>query len=209
MSVSHQQREFVSWHTLAPDEAAVSGSGDALHDGVLRDVAAAGQRRASPAAVTRASISCWRWLACRPVTARHALQQAVREAVATGRTTARAWLPLAVAETDPQLLRAAIAGYLGAAPRSADQRGQALDDVFEWFRRGLTLDRVAVFEALLELREPAVNQRLAVLRGRLTDDERERVRREFVHAADATTREFLDEWCGGDWPACMEQAQRD
>jgi hypothetical protein len=137
----------------------------------------------------------WQWLAQRSVVEREALQGKLRDAIARGHTTARAWLPLALAETDPMLLRAAVQGYLGAAPRSVEQRGQALDDVVEWCRRGLTLDRVAVFVSLLALREPAVNERLASLRGRLTDAERDRALRECAGAADTPTRQFIADWC--------------
>jgi hypothetical protein len=46
------------------------------------------------------------------------------------------------------------------------------------------------------LREPEVNARLALLRGRLTDAERDRALREFAGATDALTREFIAEWRG-------------
>jgi hypothetical protein len=186
----------VSLRFAAADEPSGRSCRDVLHDRVLRDVIAAGRRGTEPAAVTRAIISGWSWLAVRSVDARTQLQAELRDTVAKGHTTARAWLPLAVAETDPDLIRAAVNGYLGSAPRSAEQRGQALDDIFEWFRRDLTLDRVGVFVALFALREPDVNARLALLRGRLDDPERDRVLREFVYATDALTREFIAEWLG-------------
>lgn len=195
MSVSHQPQS-VSLRIAAAGDRVDRSCHDALHDRVLRDVIAAGRRGAEPEAVTRANLSGWQWLANRSVPERRALQAELRDAIARGQATARAWLPVAMSETDPALLRAAVEGYLGSAPRSVEQRGQALDDVFEWFRRGLTLDRVAVFVALLALRQPEVNARLASLRGRLTDAERERVLRDFAGATDAPTREFNAEWLG-------------
>ena len=190
MSVSHQSQS-VPLHVRA---AGVSI--DHLHDSFLHAAVAAGRRGAEPAAVTQAIMEGWQCLATRSVAERRTLQVKLRDAVARGQTTARAWLPLALAETDPLLLRAAVMQYLGSAPRSVEQRGQALDDVFEWFRRGLTLDHVPVFVALLMLREPAVNARLASLRGRLTDAERDRAMRECDGATDTLTREFVADWRG-------------
>jgi hypothetical protein len=194
MSVSHQSRS-VALRARAAGES-IPSSYEGLRDRLLRSVIATGRRRAEPAAVTQAIVQGWQWLASGPAIERRALQAELRDAIARGHTTARAWLPLAMSETDPALLRAAVLGYLGSAPRSVEQRGQALDDVVEWFRRGLTLDRVAVFVSLLELREPDVNERLASLRGRLTDAERDRVLRECAGVTDMLTCRFIAEWCG-------------
>lgn len=193
MSVS-QQHQFVSRRSLASPFHASSTPPDDLRQRVLHALLAAGRRGASPATTTKAVMACWQWLTCRTIAQRQVLHDALREAVASGQTSTRAWLPVAVAESDPALLRNAVAGYLGCTPRGAEERGQALVDVFEWFRRDLTLDRVAVFAALLALRDEDVNLRLAALRGRLTDAERERLRREFAAACDPSTRAFFDEW---------------
>jgi hypothetical protein len=195
MTVSHQPQS-VSLRARAAGESIDLSCRDVLGDSVLRAVMAAGRRGAEPAAITRAIMLGWQWLATRSVIERRALQAQLRDAIARGHTTARAWLPLALAETDPLLLRAAVNGYLGSAPRSVEQRGQALDDVIEWFRRGLALDRVTVFVSLLMLREPGVNERLAPLRGRLTDAERERALRGCAGATDTLTCEFIADWCG-------------
>lgn len=203
MSVFHQH-QLVSLRPVAAAAAAVAVDADSLRGRMLRDAIAAGRRGAEPALTTRAMLTGWRWLGGCCVVERQALHADLREAIAGGQTTARAWLSVAVAETDPALLRAAVAGYLGSAPRSVAAREQALDDVIEWFRRDLTLDRVAVFEALLALREPAVNARLASLRGQLTDAERDRVRGGFAAATDTATREFFAEW-GGDPPVAQAQ----
>lgn len=203
MSVSHQH-QFVSLRPVAADTAVCSAQSDDLHHCMLREAIAAGRRGADSATTTRAVLTGWQWLRGRSIAERRALHAHLGEAVARGQTTSRAWLPIALAETDPALLRAAVTGYVGFAPRSVDARAQALDDVIEWFRRGLTLDRVAVFDALLALRDPEVNTRLALLRGRLTDAERDRVRREFAAATDAPTREFFAEW-GGDEPVAQAQ----
>jgi hypothetical protein len=195
MSVSHQSQS-VSLRARAAGSSIDLSRHDVLCDRVLRAVIAAGRRGAEPATVTQAIVQGWQWLASRSVIERRALQAQLRDAIAQGHTTARAWLPLAMSETDPELLRAAVVGYLGSAPRSVEQRGQALDDVIEWFRRGLTLDSVAVFVSLLVLREPGVNERLASLRGRLNDAERDRALREFAGATDTLTCEFIAAWCG-------------
>jgi len=207
MSIS-QTSQSVSLRRVAAVELSGGALHDALRNRVWRDVLAAGRRGAEPAAVTRAILSGWQWLAERAVSARRELQADLRDAIARGHTTTRAWLPLAVAETDSSLIRVAIAGYLGSAPRSVEQRGHALDDVVEWFRRDLTLDRVAVFVALLALREPDVNARLTSLRGRLADAERDRVLREFAGDTDDLTREFIAAWLGqppGELPVAPDQ----
>jgi hypothetical protein len=172
--------------------AAVVGSAT-----VLERVIAAGRRDATPATTTTALHACWRQLASRTPRQRAEMFDALRAAIRDGETTARAWLPLALAEIDPALLSVAVAGYLGSAPCSVDRRARALDDVLQWFLRGLALDRVAVFAALLRLRDDVVNERLAAVRGRLTDAERARVLREFTDAEDAATREFCADWLAG------------
>jgi hypothetical protein len=186
----------VSLRARAAGEAIDGSCHDVLGDRMLRLVIAVGARGAGPAAVTQAIVQGWQWLAVSSIPERRALHAQLRVAIARGHTNARAWLPLALSEIDPVLLRAAVIGYLGSAPRSVEQRGQVIDDVIEWFRRGLTLDRVAVFVSLLALREPDVNERLASLRGRLTDAERDRVLCECAGATDTLTREFIADWCG-------------
>ena len=92
----------------------------------------------------------------------------LRAAVRRGETTARAWLPVGLGETDPALVREAVLGYLGQTPVSIERRECAASDALDWIRRGLALNRVAVFVALLQLGDVAINERLAGLRGRLT-----------------------------------------
>jgi hypothetical protein len=202
MSGFHQH-QFESLRPVAADMLVPAVQRDELHARMLRDVVVAGRRGVDPAVTTRAVMTAWQWLRQRSLAARRVLHEDLRDAIAQGRTTSKAWLPIAVAETDPALLRAAVTGYIGSVPRSSNAREQAFHDVIDWFRRDLTLDRVAVFEALLALREPEVNARLASLRGRLTIVERDRVCREFAAASDAPTREFCAEWTDGsaDTPA--------
>ena len=187
-------------HQVAGAPALIESIGPgAKHDPMLALVCAAGRRNATTAATTAALQACWGQLSRRTVRQRLDLLDAVRAAVRSGATTSRAWLPLALGEIEPALIGAAVAGYLGEAPCSIDRRAHALEDVLQWFRRGLALDRLAVFAALLHLRDPGVNERLATVRGRLTDAERARVFAEFESCADATTQEFFADWrtCGG------------
>jgi hypothetical protein len=179
----------------APDTLATTRVGEP-HADSLQALVTAGRRGAPAAATMQAARLCWRLLACTSVDQRRALHDALRRAIDCGQTTTRAWLPVALGETDPALIGAAVTGYLGTAPRSVEQREQALVDVVEWFRRGLALDGVAVFIALLAARDPEVNDRLALVRGRLSEVERARVLREFAGTTDAATRDFLDDWRG-------------
>ncbi len=110
----------------------------------------------------------WRDLQSTDASQRRWIVEELRVAVRRGETTACAWLSVVLGETDPALVREAVLGYLGGTPVSVERRERAVDDALEWIRRGLALNRVAVFVALLRLEDSALNERLSGLRGRLT-----------------------------------------
>lgn len=174
---------------LRPERVDVSA-----HRALLRALILAGARGAVPAAVTAALMRYWQELRLASVTQRRWVIAELRAAVRRGETTSRAWLPVAVGETDPELVREAVLGYLGGAPVSIERREIAVGDALDWIRRGLALNRVAVFVALLQLGDVTINERLAGLRGRLNGAEAAAVWCAFADCDDTPSGDFIAEW---------------
>ena len=164
------------------------------HRALLCALILAGARGAAPAAVTAALMRYWQELRLASVTQRRWVIAELHAAVRRGETTSRAWLPVAVGETDPGLVREAVLGYLGGTPVSIERRELALGDALDWIRRGLALNRVAVFVALLQLGDVTINERLAGLRGRLNDAEAAAVWRAFADCDGTPGGDFIAEW---------------
>ena len=167
MSILSQQ--VVSARAATQPERAGAATPRAL----LRALISAGTRGAEPAAVTAALMRYWQEIRSASVTQRRWVGAELRAAVRRGETTSRAWLPVAVGETDP--------GLVGEA-------------VLDWIRRGLALNRVAVFVALLQLGDVTLNERLAALRGRLTDAEAAAVWCALVECDGTPGADFIAEW---------------
>ena len=159
---------------------------------------AAGARGAAPALTTTALMLYWRGLQSTSAPQRRSIVEELRLAVQRGETTARVWLPVALGDTDPALVREAVLGYLGGTPVSVERRERAAGDTLDWIRRGLALNRVAVFVALLQLEDGALNERLAGLRGLLTATEATAVWNAFDASAGTTSGDFIAKWraCG-------------
>lgn len=184
-----------SHHAVATHSARQPVRADvAAHRALLRALILAGARGAAPAAVTAALMRYWQELRLASVTQRRWVVEELRAAVRRGETTARAWLPVAVGETDPGLVHEAVLGYLGATPVSIQRRELAVGDALEWIRRGLVLNRVAVFVALLQLRDVTINERLAGLRGRLSEAEATAVWSAFADCDGTPSGDFIAEW---------------
>ncbi len=164
------------------------------HRALLCALILAGARGAAPAAVTAALMRYWQELRLASVTQRRWVIAELHAAVRRGETTSRAWLPVAVGETDPGLVREAVLGYLGGTPVSIERRELATGDALDWIRRGLALNRVAVFVALLQLGDVTINERLAGLRGRLNDAEAAAVWRAFADCDGTPGGDFIAEW---------------
>jgi hypothetical protein len=174
---------------LQPERADVSA-----HRALLRALIRAGARGAAPAAVTAALMRYWQELRLASVTQRRWVVAELRAAVRRGETTSRSWLPVAVGETDPGLVRDAVLGYLGGAPVSIERRDLAVGDVLDWIRRGLALNRVAVFVTLLQLGDVTINERLAGLRGRLNGAEAAAVWCAFAECDSSPSGDFIADW---------------
>jgi hypothetical protein len=184
-----------SQHAAAKRPAPLTERADvAAHRALLRALLVAGERGAAPAVITVALMHYWRELRLASVTQRRWVVEELRAAVRRGETTVRAWLPVALGETDPALVREAVLGYLGGMPASVERRERAVGEALDWIRRGLALNRVAVFVALLQLGDVALNERLASLRGRLTRAETAAVWCEFDDCDGMPSGDFIAEW---------------
>ena len=112
--------------------------------------------------MTSALISYWHRLpAVSPVVRRKTLD-AIRERVRAGFETRSALVPFALGDVDDGLVVTATQAYVAASPGPAD--ADALNEATEWVRRGLALNRGAVFGALLALEDGRIVERLAALR---------------------------------------------
>jgi hypothetical protein len=174
---------------LQPERAEVSA-----HRALLRALILAGARGAAPAVLTAALMCYWQGLRLASVTQRRWVVAELREVVRRGETTARAWLPVALGETDSALVREAVLGYLGGTPVSIERRELAVGDALDWIRRGLALNRAAVFVALLQLGDVTINERLAGLRGRLNEAEAAAVWCAFADCDVTPSADFIAEW---------------
>lgn len=166
----------------------------AAHRALLHALILAGARGAAPALVTAALLRYWQALRLASVTQRCWVVAELRAAVRRGETTSRAWLSVAIGEIDPGLVREAVLGYLGGTPVSIERRELAVGDALDWIRRGLALNRVAVFVALLQQGDVTLNERLAGLRGRLHEAEAAAVWRAFADCAGTPSGDFIAEW---------------
>ena len=161
---------------------------------LLHTLLVAGARGAAREETSSALTRYWQELQSSSVTQRQWVATELRAAVRTGETTNRAWLPVALGETEAELVGQAVLGYLGVAPVSIERRELAIRDVLEWIRRGLALNRAAIFVALLQLEDPAVNERLAGLRGRLTGTEAMAVWHLLTAADGPLAGDFIADW---------------
>ena len=88
---------------------------------------------------------------------------------------------------------AATSAYVGVV-RDARERNAAAHDATEWVRRGLAINRGAVFAALLALGDDGINERLLSLRLALSADDVATVCRRAARRSCERSRAFLHEW---------------
>jgi hypothetical protein len=114
--------------------------------------------------------------------------------VREGHLPVDALLPFVLGDPDEDVVYAATATYVGSTRNGAGARRSSIDDAIEWVRRGLVLNRGAVFAALLAAGDPRINARLLPLRLTLGHEDVTVVRRRVDHDARRPTRKFLREW---------------
>jgi hypothetical protein len=153
------------------------------------------RRGADPATLAHALAAYWLDLSSSTLADRRNALRAVRQRVRHAELTSRAFVVWALGEPDGELVREAVLDYIGAVPVSIERRESLVGDALDWIRRGLALNREAVFAALLSLDDPAVLERLAPLRLRFTAAERAAVVRQSGSLpAIGPAHEFLIEW---------------
>jgi len=113
--------------------------------------------------------------------------------VREGKGGPEALVPFALADVDTEVVLTATRAYVDSRGGQLS-REAALADVLEWIRRGLALNRGAVFAALLSLGDPAVNESLARLRLGLPAEEVATVCGFAAATPCSATREFLRSW---------------
>jgi hypothetical protein len=144
--------------------------------------------------ITPVLIDYWHRLPASPVHQRrhHAHESCIR--VREGQLPVDALLPFVLGDPDEDVVFAATSAYVGSRRDGAAARRSSIDDAIEWVRRGLALNRGAVFAALLAAGDPRINARLLPLRLTLGQEDVTVVCRRADHDARRPTRKFLREW---------------
>ena len=143
--------------------------------------------------ITTALIDYWQRLPAQSAESRrHSLEEA-RRRVASGESSAGSLVPFALADHDDDVVFAATSAYVGVV-RDALERNAAAHDATEWVRRGLAINRGAVFAALLSLGDDGINERLLPLRLALSTEDVATVCRRAGRRSCARSQAFLREW---------------
>ena len=147
--------------------------------------------------MTLALINYWHRLpADAPATRRKALD-AIRERIRAGLEARAALVPFALGDVDDGIVAAATQAYFAAivlAAGAADATVEAITEVTDWVRRGLALNRGAVFGALLALEDERIDERLRALRLALSTTEVETASRVIGSGPGQRTTAFLEDW---------------
>jgi hypothetical protein len=157
--------------------------------------------------MTSALISYWHRLPAESPGARRKALDSIRERVRAGLEPRSSLVPFALADVDDGIVAAASQAYVAAGPGPSD--ADALHEATEWVRRGLALNRGAVFGALLALGNAVVQERLAALRLSLSAEEVAAACRQLPPAPAKPIVQFLHEWSalaeGSDDPTLRRQ----
>ena len=114
--------------------------------------------------MTSALISYWHRLPGESPVARRKTLDAIRERVRAGLEPRSALVPFALGDVDDGIVVAATQAYVAAGVAPSDADADAAHEATEWVRRGLALNRGAVFGALLALEDEPIVEQLAALR---------------------------------------------
>jgi hypothetical protein len=116
--------------------------------------------------LTPALISYWHRLPAESAATRRKSLDATRERVRSGREPAAALVPIALGDVDEGIVASATHAYIASAMAATSDVDpvEPIAEAVEWIRRGLALNRGAVFGALLALEDEPAVERLAALR---------------------------------------------
>lgn len=144
--------------------------------------------------MTHALIDYWHRLPATPASVRgRALERACQH-IRDGQLAPDALVPYALADSDEDVVYAAVSHYLESTRTQDPCRSPAVDDALEWIRRHLALNRGAVFAAILGRGDAALNERLSSLRLTLSAEDVATVARRAALRPCTHSRQFLCEW---------------
>jgi hypothetical protein len=146
--------------------------------------------------LTPALISYWHRLPAECAATRRKSLDATRERVRSGREPAAALVPIALGDVDEGIVASATHAYVAAAMAATSDVDPAepIAEAAEWIRRGLALNRGAVFGALLALDDERAAERLAALRLLLAAPEVEVACRVLGSSPGLHALDFLRDW---------------
>lgn len=159
--------------------------------------------------LTTALISYWQRLPSESLVARRKALDTTRERIRAGLESHVALVPFALGDVDDAIVMVATREYFAAAVCGAGAADAAITDITDWVRRGLALNRGAVFGALLVAGDEAVHERLAAQRLTLSEEEVAVLCRQLSAAQAPSVPPFLREWIemldGSEDPALLRQ----
>jgi len=157
--------------------------------------------------MTSALISYWHRLPAESPAVRRKTLDAIRDRVRAGLEPRSALVPFALGDVDDGIVAAATQAYVDAGPGPADADADAAHEAAEWVRRGLALNRGAVFGALLALEDARTVERLAALRLVLSAAEVEVLGRVLGAEPGPRATAFLRDWLEliGEGPLARER----
>jgi hypothetical protein len=144
--------------------------------------------------MTNALIQYWQRLHAEPPAVRRRCLDAACGRVRLGAEPRSVLLPYALADTDEDVVAAATQAYLRAGASGTTVDSGAAGEAVDWVRRGLALNRGAVFGALLAQGEEATLERLLALRLVLSAPEVEAACRVLGPEPAERAVEFLVDW---------------
>ena len=145
--------------------------------------------------ITPVLIDYWQKLPAMSPAVRRQHLAAARDDVRNGCRSREALVPFALGDVDEDIVRVATAACLElSAAGTHDERRIAIEDGIEWIRRGLALNRGAVFSALLGIGDSSIDERLATQRLTLSVEEVATVCRQLPAQPGWTTVRFLRQW---------------
>lgn len=162
--------------------------------------------------MTSALISYWQRLPAESLAIRSCNLALLRDDVRAGLSPPDVLVTTILGDIDDEIVHAGTCAYLeGSATLPAALQSAAVDAAVEWVRRGLALNRGAVFAALLGTADPAIHERLAAQRLILSAAEVAVVCRHLPPAPAKPVLGFLREWVelveGSDDPALSRQRE--
>ena len=143
--------------------------------------------------MTPALISYWHRLPAESPSVRRERLQTTRDRVCAGMEPAAALVPFALGDVDAGIVAEGTRAWIAAAA-DATSRSTAVAEAAEWIRRGLALNRGAVFGALLDLEDAEALEHLGGLRLSLSAAEVEVACDVAGTTAQARTRAFIAGW---------------